>query len=203
MIKILGYGLGNVGAIQTIYEKLSIPCEIASGPDELRGATHLVLPGVGAFDEAIRMLNASGMRDALDDMVLGQAIPVLGICVGMQIMATSGEEGTQLGLDWIPGVVERIDSKTLSKPKLPHMGWNAIVRHRVWELLRGVDDERGFYFLHSYHFRCNNDTHSVASAHYGGAITCGVSAGNIHGMQFHPEKSHSNGVAVFRNFAQL
>jgi len=203
MIKILGYGLGNVRAISAIYEDLNIPCSIASTADDLVDATQLVLPGVGAFDEAVRLLNASGMRGSLDELVLDAGIPVLGICVGMQIMATRSEEGCAAGLDWISGTVRRIDSARLGKPKLPHMGWNSIVRTQPTPLLVDTDIEQGFYFLHSYHYVCNSSADVTATTQYGDVLACSIQHDNIYGLQFHPEKSHSNGIAVFRNFAQL
>ena len=204
MIAIIDYGSGNISAISNIYKKLKIPHLITSDVKELEAAERYILPGVGAFDATMSYLNKSGMVDLLNNQVLGRKKKVLGICVGMQILASSSEEGTFAGLGWISGRVRRIDVSTLaSAPKLPHMGWNSIKPSSNAKLCDGVDIDRGFYFLHSYYYEVTDATNVSATVMYGEEITCAVMRENVFGVQFHPEKSHGNGVAVFKNFAEL
>lgn len=204
MIAIINYGSGNIGAIANIYKQLKVPHVITNDLDELAAADRYILPGVGAFDATMRYLNDSGMVATLSEQVLGQRKKVLGICVGMQILAESSEEGVFPGLGWIPGRVRKIDADLLkSSPKLPHMGWNSVSLRPGALLFHGVDTDRGFYFLHSYYFDATDLENVSATVQYGKDIPCAVARGNVFGMQFHPEKSHSNGVAIFRNFAEL
>lgn len=204
MIGIIDYGSGNIQAIKNIYKNLKIPCKFVSMPAELEGVTKIILPGVGAFDEAMTQLNQSGMREILDTMVLEHRTPVLGVCVGMQIMASSSDEGKLAGLSWFDAQVKLFDENDIrTKPKLPHMGWNEINTMREHTIFNSVDFEKGFYFLHSFYFACQNDEDVLANAHYGKAFNCAVNKDNIFGFQFHPEKSHSNGINLFKNFAEL
>ena len=204
MIKVLAYGSGNVRAITNIYNELGIECGVATSPATLDGATKVILPGVGAFDQTMSLLRQSGMLSRLNQLVLSDGIPVLGVCVGMQIMADCSEEGKARGLSWIGGKVVRIDTEKLShKPLLPHMGWNEITPAVRSPIFADVDLERGFYFLHSYHFVCDSDDCNLATTTYGSDLTAAVAKGNIFGFQFHPEKSHQNGINLLRNFARL
>lgn len=205
MIAIIDYGSGNVGAIANIYKKLKVPHMISGDAAELAAAERYVLPGVGAFDTTMDYLRESGMVELLNEQVLVKKKKVLGICVGMQILADSSEEGVKPGLGWIPGRVRKIDASTLvSSPKLPHMGWNSVTTKSAdAPLLQGVDLEQGFYFLHSFYFDAQDPANVSATVLYGEELPCSVFRENVYGMQFHPEKSHSNGVAVFRNFAEL
>ena len=204
MIAIVDYGSGNVGAIADIFKRLKIDHSITRSPGELREADRFILPGVGAFDTTMRTLSESGLIDVLDEQVLANGKRILGICVGMQILGDSSEEGALPGLGWIPGRVRRIDPSTLDGAlKLPHMGWNSLTITTPSPLLEGVDLARGFYFLHSYFFDATDPASVLATVDYGGALPCAVSRGNVFGAQFHPEKSHANGLAIFRNFAAL
>lgn len=204
MIAIIDYGSGNVGAIANIYKQLKIPHIITGDLSELVEAERYILPGVGAFDATMRYLNESGMVALLNEQVLVRRKKVLGICVGMQILAESSEEGVLSGLGWIPGHVRKIDSATLpAAPKLPHMGWNTVSPRPGVPLFDGVEEAKGFYFLHSYYFEATEVGDVSATVDYGNKLACGVERGNVYGMQFHPEKSHANGVAIFRNFAGL
>jgi len=204
MITIVNYGSGNIQAIGNIYKRLNIEFSIAESAVLLEKATKLILPGVGAFDKTMQQLNDSGLRSRLDEMVLDQKVPVLGICVGMQILAKDSEEGHVPGLGWIDGHVKKLDASMLShKPHLPHMGWNTVKPAIDHPLLRDIDAEQGFYFLHSYYFSCTNNGNVLCTTDYGVTFTSGVYAGNVYGMQFHPEKSHSNGIKVLKNFANL
>lgn len=204
MIAIINYGSGNVAAIANIYKQLKIPHLITGDLQELESAERYILPGVGAFDATMRYLNDSGMVATLNKQVLVNKKKVMGICVGMQILAESSEEGALAGLGWIPGRVRKIDASLLpAGPKLPHMGWNSVKPKSDAPLFAGVDVERGFYFLHSYYFDATHAADVSATVQYGKEIPCAVARANVFGMQFHPEKSHANGVAVFRNFAEL
>lgn len=204
MIAIVNYGSGNVNAIGNIYRRLGVPFVVASSPRDLLGVERMILPGVGAFDQAISELNASGLRPALDKFALEERKPVLGICVGMQLFAKASEEGTQAGLGWVDGTVRRFrNSRDVGALQLPHMGWNQVDVSYPSPMFEGVAAETGFYFLHSYHFECTDREDELASTEYGGRFTSAVRRGNVVGVQFHPEKSHQNGVALLKAFAEV
>lgn len=201
MLCIIDYGSGNVGAIANICGRERIPYLITDAPAQFDTATHFILPGVGAFDPTIETLRRSGIVAALENQVLGLGKPILGICVGMHLLANGSDEGKREGLGWIPGHVARIDTRALNRPPhLPHMGWNGIAGDADDPLLTGIDLGRGFYFLHSFYFDARDPSYVVARVHYGGDIPCIVRRGNVVGAQFHPEKSHANGIRLIKNF---
>jgi imidazole glycerol-phosphate synthase subunit HisH len=202
MIAIVDYGLGNILAFANVYKRLSIDVQIAKTADALRDATRIILPGVGAFDHAMDLLERSGMRDTLDDLVLRRRVPVLGVCVGMQILARSSDEGSRPGLGWIDGTVRSLRTATLAAPlPTPHMGWNDVHPKRPHPLFAGLEQDARFYFLHSYYFECASDEAVMATSTYGVTLASAVGSGNIHGVQFHPEKSHHFGTQLLKNFA--
>lgn len=204
MITIIDYGSGNVEAIANIYKRLNIEHEITSSPETIERAEKLILPGVGTFDQTIGKLNSSGLREILDRKVLQENTPTLGICVGMQIMADSSEEGQEKGLGWISGKVRKFDiSKLETKPYLPHMGWNSIDPKVDHKILEGIEKDKGFYFIHTYYFEASSVENILTETNYGGVFTSSVFNNNVFGMQFHPEKSHSNGIRLLKNFAQI
>lgn len=204
MITIIDYGLGNIKAFVNVYERLNIKTRIACNSDDLSGATKIILPGVGAFDHAMTQLNQSGMREELEKKVLINKIPVMGICVGMQMLAKSSDEGVLPGLGWIDGKVKLFDAKKNNyKTQLPHMGWNSINPINNHPLMTGFNAESRFYFLHSYYFACNNPEDVMSTTEYGINYASAVYRENIFGIQFHPEKSHSNGIQLLHNFAKL
>jgi glutamine amidotransferase len=205
MICIVDYGVGNIQAFMTIFKDLGMNAQRAATPNDLVGATRLVLPGVGNFDHAMQRLNDSGLRPMLEAMVLDKAVPVMGVCVGMQMLAAGSEEGNLPGLNWLPGRVMAFDSKLLppSLP-LPHMGWNDV--HPVAGaplFVGGFDEVPQFYFLHSYYFDARDKADVAATAHYGLDFDAVVSRGHIHGVQCHPEKSHRWGAQLLKNFVEL
>jgi glutamine amidotransferase len=203
MIAIIDYGLGNVSAFVNVYKRLNIPVVIAKTPDDLTQATKLILPGVGAFDHAMKLLQASGLRQTLDHLVLNQKMPVLGICVGMQMLANASDEGSLPGLGWIPGRVRAFKSVPRdTEMPLPHMGWNDITAVRGLPLLAGLESGACFYFLHSYFFECTDQNCVAAISSYGIDFCCVVQSENVYGVQFHPEKSHHCGSRLLKNFAE-
>jgi glutamine amidotransferase len=204
MIHIIDYGLGNVQAFANMYKRLGFEATRAKSAADLEGASRIILPGVGAFDHAMELLEQSGMRPTLEHLVKDRHVPVLGICVGMQILASSSEEGTGAGLGWIPGSVRSFRSvaESVLLP-MPHMGWNDVVPVMDTPLFKGLETDSRFYFLHSFFFDCDNPAHSLARASYGFDFSCAVAAGNVFGVQFHPEKSHHYGAALLKNFAEL
>jgi imidazole glycerol-phosphate synthase subunit HisH len=204
MITIINYGLGNISAFANVYKRLNIPVTIATRREELKDAGKIILPGVGAFDHAMTLLQKSGMRETLDELVLEKKIPVIGICVGMQILAKSSDEGILPGLGWIDGVVKKFDASLIKhKTRLPHMGWNTIKPINGNGLFESLPEDPRFYFLHSYYFHCNNKVNTIANTQYGIEFASAVNSENIYGVQFHPEKSHENGIQLLNNFANL
>lgn len=204
MIAIIDYGLGNVQAFVNVYERLNIPALVAKNIADLKDASKIIMPGVGAFDQAMSKLNNSGLRDSVEQLVLGDKIPILGICVGMQILARSSEEGKMAGLGWIEGEVKKFDNSRLSlKLPLPHMGWNTIVPDNGNPVLANMSSESRFYFLHSYYFQCRHPKNIIATTGYGTRFSSAVNSENIYGVQFHPEKSHRWGIKLLKKFAEL
>lgn len=204
MITLIDYGVGNIFAFQNVYKRLNIPTKIAKKSEDLVGAEKLILPGVGAFDYAMEQLNKSGMRQKLDELVLVRKTPIIGICVGMQMMGNRSDEGISEGLHWIDADVLKFDEKLIhQRTKLPHMGWNdvnPIINH---PLFKGLEEDAIFYFLHSYYFKCNQPENIIATSDYGLSFTSAVNSDNVFGIQFHPEKSHQYGEKLLLNFAKL
>ena len=204
MIGIIDYGSGNIQAVTTIYKNLNIQYKLISNPDDLHRADKLILPGVGAFDATIRQLIDSGLKDELTNCVINKKTPILGICVGLQVMGFGSDEGELPGLGWIHGTVKKFDETKISlKPKLPHMGWNTINDIQNHKLFKGIDHDFGFYFVHSFYFECEQKENILSTTNYGGEFTSAIYSDHIIGVQFHPEKSHGNGVQLFKNFAEL
>lgn len=200
MISIIDYGLGNVLAFRNVYTRLNVPVSMARTPSDIEKASKLILPGVGAFDRAMERLDASGLRGAIEEAVLEKKKPLLGVCVGMQMLAESSEEGENAGLGWIGGSVREFEGDATA---LPHMGWNDVKPARYADLFGGMDGDARFYFLHSFYLDCRDREDVLAVSEYAGEFCCAVNRGNVFGVQFHPEKSHHWGTRLLKNFAEL
>jgi glutamine amidotransferase len=204
MISIIDYGLGNLKAFANIYKRLNINAELVTSKEQLIKADKIILPGVGAFDHAMDKLNNSGLSSLLNELVVSKKVPVLGICVGMQMLAKSSDEGIAKGLEWIDGDVKLFDTDKIKHvTKIPHMGWNDAIIIKNNPLFKDLDDSPLFYFLHSYYFFCRNQDDILAQSEYGERFTCAINHENIYGVQFHPEKSHNNGIQLLKNFALI
>tara|TARA_Y100000389_G_scaffold83167_1_gene79712 strand:+ start:5507 stop:6121 length:615 start_codon:yes stop_codon:yes gene_type:complete len=204
MIALIDYGLGNINAFANIYTRLNIPFKFARTAEDLENSSHLILPGVGTFDYAMEKIEASGMRTKLDQLVLKKKLPIIGVCVGMQIMAQRSEEGNSNGLGWFDAEVRYINKDCQNNKKnLPHMGWNEINVKNDSKLLHNLKDNSQFYFLHSYYFFPNQEIDVLAISNYGFNFPSAIRHENIYGVQFHPEKSHCWGIELLKNFSQI
>jgi glutamine amidotransferase len=202
MIVIPTLPLGNFASILRVIDKCGGYAELITSPILLRKADKIILAGVGAFDYGMTSIN-SMWREELENAVLVRRIPILGICLGMQLMCKSSEEGHLPGLGWIDAKVRRFSWSSNLNLKLPHMGWNTVKIVKSNPLLEIGNDEQRFYFVHSYHVVCNNPRDVLATAHYGYDFTAAINHENIFGVQFHPEKSHRFGIRLISNFLRL
>jgi glutamine amidotransferase len=205
MIHIVDYGIGNIQAILTMFKSLNIDARRATCVADFIGATHLVLPGVGHFDHAMKKLNDSGLRPILEKLVLEKEVPVIGICVGMQMLASGSDEGNLPGLHWIPGRVRSFASNPIAANlPMPHMGWNVLKTNPDSQLFAsGFNEKPQFYFLHSFYFDATDKSNVMATANYGIEFDVVVSRNNIYGVQCHPEKSHRWGAQLLKNFSEI
>ena len=204
MITIVDYGLGNIRAFLNMFHRLNIEAKTATTAAALENASKVILPGVGSFDDAMARLARSGMREALDDLALRQRVPILGVCVGMQMLGHGSDEGQLPGLGWIDGRVKSLQSRpSAGTLPVPHMGWNDVRPLVKCRLFDQLDSGARFYFLHSYYFACDRADDQLAVANYGADFACAAHAGNIFGVQFHPEKSHHFGARLLQNFAEM
>jgi glutamine amidotransferase len=203
MISVIDYGVCNLGSMLNMLRKVGAEAQLVSTPAELEQAGKLVLPGVGAFDNGIGALRERGLAEALRKRVLQDKVPLLGVCLGMQMLGRRSEEGGTEGLGLIDAEVRRFRFAPDSRTKVPHMGWNLLAQRRDGPLLRELAARSRFYFCHSYHLVCADPGDVVATADYGGEFVAVLQHDNVYGVQFHPEKSHRFGMALLHNFAEL
>lgn len=201
MVVIIDYGTGNSGSILNMLRKVGAKGVISNDPEIISQAHALILPGVGAFDNAMRKFNESGLRNLVEIEVLIKKKPFLGVCLGMQLLFDKSEEGQEKGLSWIPGTVEKFDyeKRDLPKQKVPHMGWNVVTPENESILFDNSESELRFYFVHTYHVVCDSK-YVIGTSKYGYKFVCAVQKDNILATQFHPEKSHKFGMQLFKNF---
>jgi glutamine amidotransferase len=203
LIAIVDYGMGNVASVANMLRHIHATAPtITRDPDVVRGADRVVLPGVGSFETGMQNLAEFGLIDALNYVAFERRVPVLGICLGMQLFTRSSEEGQREGLGWFDALTVRFRFEQEAGLKIPHMGWSHIRKSRANALLADGEDER-FYFVHSYHVICANDEDVIGVANYGFEFTCAVNRDNVFGVQFHPEKSHKYGMSLLRKFVSL
>jgi glutamine amidotransferase len=203
VIVIVDHGMGNLGSVHNMLRKIGADAVRSADPAVIEGADKLVLAGIGAFDGAVGRLAELGLVDLLDELVLGRRVPVLGVCLGMQLMAQSSEEGARTGLGWLDAEVRRFSFAPDVRLPVPHMGWQEISVTRPSALFDPAEADPRFYFSHAYHLVCHDPADVTATATYGYEFPAAVERGNILGTQFHPEKSHVFGLEVYRRFVRL
>ena len=204
MISILSYGCGNISSIANMFRVLHIETRIIETPEQVLEAEKLILPGVGAFDYGMARLHEAGLVDALNEVAHQKQVPVLGICLGMQLMCRTSEEGTRPGLGWIDAEVKRFTFPAEQQAlKVPHMGWNNLQICRENLIVVPEDERQRFYFVHSYFVHCNDAGDALATSHYGHDFVASFNRENLYGVQFHPEKSHRYGLALMKRFGEL
>ncbi|HEY2720522.1 MAG TPA: imidazole glycerol phosphate synthase subunit HisH [Chitinophagaceae bacterium] len=202
MITIIDYGMGNLGSIQNMFRRIKIESEITGDRARINSATKILLPGVGAFDAAMQRINDAGLIEVLNKKVLEEKVPTLGICLGMQLLSLSSEEGKLPGLGWINArTIKFIPGD--SSLKVPHMGWNLAHIRKESPLIADLQPGPRFYFVHSFHVKCNNQEDVLTTTYYGIDFHSIIQHQNVYGAQFHPEKSHKFGMKILENFAKL
>jgi glutamine amidotransferase len=203
MIVIIDYGLGNLASVLNMFKKIGVKDVVVSRDENIISkADKLLLPGVGAFDAGMGSLEQTGLIPLLNQKALVEKVPVLGICLGMQLLTKQSEEGVKPGLGWIDAETIKFNLDPSLKLKVPHMGWDYIKVNRQNSLI-AMDTKNRFYFVHSYHVKCFDDTQSLATSHFGTDFTCMVNKDNIFGTQFHPEKSLKFGMKLLENFSKI
>lgn len=203
MIVIIDYNMGNPGSILNMLKKIGAKAKISANTEDIRSAKKLILPGVGAFDNAMMNLNNLNLIPILNEAVISRKTPILGICLGMQLFSKRSEEGTLAGLAWLDAETMKLKPDNNQSLKIPHMGWNTIEVKRECGLFGSMYEEPRFYFAHSYHVKCNNAEDVAAATYYGQEFCSAIAHENIFAVQFHPEKSHKFGLKLLRNFAEL
>ncbi len=204
ILSVINYGVGNIASVINMSKHVGGKIEVISNPAELVNAKKLLLPGIGHFDNGMECLRKNGWIDALNHAVLKNNTPILGICLGMQLMCNLSEEGESEGLGWIDADVKRFSfNQDASSLKIPHMGWNQVNIARENRLILDESRNHRFYFVHSYYVKCNNEEDIILKANYGFEFAAGFSRQNIYGVQFHPEKSHKFGKQLIKNFLDI
>lgn len=204
MITIINYGLGNVGSIQNILNRMRVPCRLGSSREDIIDADKLILPGVGSFDKGMHLLRERELVKPLEMAILDNRIPILGICLGLQLFLEGSDEGKMPGLGWIEGRAVRFKINKGDLPlRVPHMGWNSIKNCRQNPLLTGLDDRDRFYFVHSFHASRLAEEVTVGQTTYKYDFPSVIAQDNIVGIQCHPERSHQSGVKILNNFIKM
>jgi glutamine amidotransferase len=201
MISIVNYGMGNLGSVLNMFKRIGVAAEIVDSPEKLKEATKILLPGVGAFDQAMKRINESSFRQVLDHKALVEKVPVLGICLGMQLLTRGSEEGVLPGLGWVAADTIRFPKK--EGLKVPHMGWNVVMPAKQSKLTENLPDESRFYFVHSFCVHVDDEKNSILKCTYGLTFDAAIQNKNIFGAQFHPEKSHRFGMQLLKNFSEI
>lgn len=202
-IVIVDYGMGNLHSIEKKLSRFKVNVAITSNPDEIKTADKIILPGVGHFKNAMKNLKSLKLIDVLNQEVLYNKKPVLGICLGMQLMANKSEEGDTEGLGWIDAEVIKLKVKNTQKYKIPHIGWNEIMQKKQSLLMKNIPDLSEFYFVHSFHFKTNAQTDILNETEFEELFSSAIEKENIFGVQYHPEKSHDIGELLLKNFIDL
>lgn len=202
MITIIDYGMGNLRSVQKAFERVGIDAKITRNSDEILNAEKLVLPGVGNFEKGMNNIRENGLINILNETVISRKTPILGICLGMQLMTNFSEEGSCEGFGWVKSNTKKFSFKD-NTLKIPHMGWNNLVMKNFDIIFKDVSNENYFYFVHSYYVSCDEDSEILAETTYGNKFISSFKKDNIYGCQFHPEKSHEAGLKILKNFAEL
>lgn len=203
MITIINYGMGNLGSVQNMLKRIGAPCKVSSDLKEIESAEKILLPGVGAFDAAIQKIDELNLRAVLRHKALEQKVPFLGICLGMQLLTRSSEEGVLKGLDLVSAQTVKFKFEGDPNLKIPHMGWNFVKQNNPSQLTEDFTNDYRFYFVHSYKVVCDKNENSILRTDYGGDFDSAIQNGNIYGAQFHPEKSHKYGMHLLTNFSKI
>lgn len=202
MIAIVDYKMGNLGSISNIIKKIGHQSIITSDPNVIANASKIILPGVGHFEKAMQNLSDLKLIDILTKKALDEKIPILGICLGMQLLTSHSEEGNTIGLNWIEAKTKKFELSQFHDLKIPHMGWNLISIPKEYSICENLTNDSRFYFVHSYHVVCDHDENVLMTTKYGNEFTSAIIKDNIIGVQFHPEKSHKFGMQLFKNFIE-
>jgi len=202
MVTIIDYGMGNIASIENMLYYLGVKSTISSDPYIINNAKRIILPGVGSFNSAIDKINKiDGLKEVLNQKAIIQKVPILGICLGMQLLTNSSEEGNSKGFGWISGKTKKFNA--INNLKVPHMGWNTVSFNKKDKILEGLAPNQKYYFVHSYYVEVTNENNSLMKSNYGIDFDSGISDKNIYGFQFHPEKSHKYGMSILKNFSKL
>lgn len=205
MITIVDYGMGNLGSIKNMFKYIGVEATIENNVDKIKNASKILLPGVGSFDTAMKRINEGSLKEVLNEKALKEQVPILGICLGMQLLTNSSEEGSLNGLGWINATTLSFKSRIDKQFKIPHMGWNIVNKSNDSLLINNFEkfDETRFYFVHSYFVKVEDEKNSILKTNYGVEFDSAIQKENIFGAQFHPEKSHKFGMKLFENFARI
>jgi len=202
-VVIVDYGMGNVGSIVNMLRKIGTDATVSPDPDVISQASKLILPGVGAFDSAMKRIREFGLRDVLDHKARVDKTPIIGLCLGMQLLTEGSDEGAEPGLGWVPGRTHKFDARAYPDIRIPHMGWNTAHRVRDDELTSDFTSDPRFYFVHSYYVKCDDPADVILTARHGVEFHAGLHHENIFGVQFHPEKSHHFGMTLLTGFLRV